>query len=219
MTSTRTSTSTRRLTGARTALAASAALIAALTLASCAPTEATSVSEPQASAPAAELKADPAEFNEADIMFAQMMIPHHLQAVEMSETLLGKTGISDETVALAEDIMAAQEPEIVQLNAMLVAWGFDEMTADDDMAGMDHSSGMMSDEDMDALDAADGPDAERLYLEQMIEHHKGAIEMASPQVIDGENADAVELAESIEKAQQKEISTMKKLLAAIPAAG
>ena len=207
------------MTSTRTLLAASAALVAALTLAACAPTEAASVSEPAASAPATELKGDATEFNEADIMFAQMMIPHHQQAVEMSDTLLAKTGISAKTVSLAEDIKAAQEPEIAQLNALLVAWGFDEMTADDDMAGMDHSSGMMSDEDMDALDAATGPEAERLYLEQMIEHHEGAIDMASPQIIDGTNADAVELAESIESAQQKEISEMKKARAALPAAG
>ena len=207
------------MTSTRTILAASAALVAALTLASCATTEPASVSEPAASAPATEPKADATEFNEADIMFAQMMIPHHLQAIEMSDTLLAKTGVSAETVALAEDIKAAQEPEIAQLNGLLVAWGFDEMTADDDLAGMDHSSGMMTDEDMAALDAATGPEAERLYLEQMIEHHEGAIDMASPQVIDGKNADAVELAESIESAQQKEISTMKKLLAALPAAG
>jgi len=207
------------MTSTRTILAASAALVAALTLASCATTEVASVSEPAASAPATEPDADATQFNEADIMFAQMMIPHHQQAVEMSDTLLAKTGISAETVALAEEIKAAQEPEIAQLNGLLVAWGFDEMTADDDMAGMDHSSGMMTDDDMAALDDATGPDAERLYLEQMIEHHEGAIDMASPQIIDGSNADAVALAESIESAQQKEISEMKKLLAAIPAAG
>jgi len=213
-------TSTRTITRTRTALAASAALVAALTLASCAPTEPASVSEPAASAPETELNAaELTEFNEADIMFAQMMIPHHRQAVDMSDTLLAKTGISAETVALAEEIKAAQEPEIAQLNGLLVAWGFDEMTADDDMAGMDHSSGMMTDDDMAALDDATGPEAERLYLEQMIEHHEGAILMASPQVIDGENADAVALAEAIESAQQEEISEMKKLLAALPAAG
>lgn len=207
------------MTRTRTILAASAALVAALTLASCAATESASMSEPAASAPATEAETDATEFNEADIMFAQMMIPHHLQAVEMSDTLLAKTGISAETVALAEEIKAAQEPEIAQLNALLVAWGFDEMTAVDDMAGMDHSSDMMTDDDMTALDAATGPAAERLFLEQMIKHHESAIDMASPQVIDGKNADAVELAESIEGAQQKEISTMKKLLAALPAAG
>jgi len=207
------------MTSTRTILAASAALVAALTLASCATTEVASVSEPAASAPATEPDADATQFNEADIMFAQMMIPHHQQAVEMSDTLLAKTGISAETVALAEEIKAAQEPEIAQLNGLLVAWGFDEMTADDDMAGMDHSSGMMTDDDMAALDDATGPDAERLYLEQMIEHHEGAIDMASPQIIDGSNADAVALAESIASAQQEEISEMKKLLAAIPAAG
>ncbi len=213
-------TSTRTSTRTRTVLAASAALVAALTLASCAPTEPASVSEPAASAPETELNAaELAEFNEADIMFAQMMIPHHRQAVAMSDTLLAKTGISAETVALAEEIKAAQEPEIAQLNGLLVAWGFDEMTADDDMAGMDHSSGMMTDNDMAALDDATGSEAERLYLEQMIEHHEGAIIMASPQIIDGENADAVALAEAIESAQQTEISEMKKLLAALPAAG
>ena len=147
-------------------------------------------------------------------MFAQMMIPHHRQAIEMSEMLLAKESASAEATDLAERIMAAQGPEIDELNAMLVSWGMEAMSASDDMGGMDHSSGMMTEEDMTALEGATAEEAERLYLEQMIEHHEGAIEMAGPEVIDGQNADAVALAEDIVEAQKAEIAEMKDLLAA-----
>jgi uncharacterized protein (DUF305 family) len=79
---------------------------------------------------------------------------------------------------------------------------------------MGHSmDGMMSDEDMAALDAATGAEAERLFLEQMIEHHTGAIEMARTEVGDGKNTDAVAMAENIVSTQQAEIDQMDDLLA------
>jgi len=193
----------------RTILATSAALLAALALSGCGTTATGSAPE---SAPESSATEETADFNEADIMFAQMMIPHHRQAIEMSETLLAKDSASAETTNLAERIMAAQGPEIDQLNDMLESWGMEAMSDSDGMGGMDHSDGMMSEEDMTALEDATGEEAERLYLEQMIEHHEGAVEMAKPQIIDGQNADTIALAEDIIAAQEAEITEMKALL-------
>lgn len=156
--------------------------------------------------------AEAADANSADVMFAQMMIPHHEQAVEMSDMLLAKSDIDPEVAALAEQIKAAQQPEIEQMEEWLDAWGAD-MPGMDDMDGMHHGDGMMSEDDMEALEAATGTEAARLFLEQMIEHHEGAIDMAQDEVDDGQNADAVALADDIIASQTEEIATMRELLA------
>lgn len=186
----------------------SAAAAVALTLSGCAGgTSGADTSGPDAPATTSETAA--ADFNGADVTFAQMMIPHHEQAVEMSETLLAKDGIDERVRDLAMQIKDAQQPEIDQLREMLSDWGQEES----DMGGMNHGGGMMSDDDMMALEDATGDDAARLFLEQMTVHHEGAIEMAEAEVTDGENAEAKELAEAIVAAQTDEIATMEDLLA------
>ncbi len=160
----------------------------------------------------ASSSAEAVDANSADVMFAQMMIPHHEQAIEMSDTLLAKSDIDPEVTALAEQIKAAQQPEIEQMEEWLDAWGAD-MPGMDDMDGMHHGDGMMSEDDMEALEAATGTEAARLFLEQMIEHHEGAIDMAQDEVDDGQNADAVALANDIIASQTEEIATMRELLA------
>lgn len=152
-----------------------------------------------------------ADANDADIMFARMMKEHHAQAVEMSDVLLSKDGVDDRVVSLAEDIKAAQEPEMRTMDQWLRRWGTDPHSMD----GMDHGSGMMSDEDMQALDEASGADAGRLFLQQMIRHHEGAVDMAQDEVDNGQNRDAVALAETIIEAQTEEIATMKEILATL----
>lgn len=149
------------------------------------------------------------EFNAADEMFATMMIPHHEQAIEMSNIILGKDGIDERVVALAERIKAAQTPEIETMISWLDAWG-----ADSSMGGMEGmgGTGMMSDDDMAALDAAQGVDASRLFLEQMIAHHQGAIDMAQTEVDNGINPDAVALAGKIIEDQTAEIAEIQQLL-------
>jgi uncharacterized protein (DUF305 family) len=154
------------------------------------------------------------DYNAADEMFATGMIPHHEQAVEMSDILLAKDGVDDRVVALAERIQAAQQPEIELMASWLDAWGIDSDMGD--MPGMDHGSdGMMSDDDMATLDAASGEDASALFLEQMIEHHEGAIEMSQQELDNGQNADALKLAQQIIDAQTAEIAEMQGLLAAL----
>ncbi len=197
----------------RTAATAALAQVAALTLAGCAGgTGSGSESMPgmdhgSSSSPSAVM----ADFNDADVMFAQMMIPHHQQAVEMADMILAKDGIDEGVLTLAEEIKAAQQPEIEQLQGWLEEWGADSDT--ESMDGMDHGGGMMSDEDMQSLEAATGADASRLFLEQMTMHHEGAITMAQDEVDNGQNADAVELAQTIVETQTAEIATMQELLA------
>ncbi|KJL29591.1 DUF305 domain-containing protein [Microbacterium oxydans] len=153
--------------------------------------------------------AETADANEADIMFARMMIEHHTQAVDMSDTILGKEGIDEQVTALAEDIKAAQQPEIEKMESWLQDWD----AADTDTGEMDHGGGMMTEEDMQALDDATGVEASRLFLEQMIEHHNGAIDMAQDEIDNGQNSDAVNLAQTIVDTQTAEITTMEEILA------
>ncbi|MBY6413962.1 DUF305 domain-containing protein [Rhodococcus sp. BP-252] len=155
-----------------------------------------------------------AEFNDADVMFARMMYPHHAQAVEMSAMAQGRTD-NPEVLSLASAIEAAQQPEMDQLTAWLAEWGQPAPSADmGEMEGMDHNadSGMMTQQDMDALMAASGPEFDRQWLTMMIAHHTGAIEMANTEIADGSNPDAQQMARTIVETQQQEIDTMQQLL-------
>ncbi len=155
-----------------------------------------------------ESSASSAVASTADVEFVSMMIPHHEQAVEMSDILLAKDGIDERVTRLAQQIKDAQAPEIAMMQQWLTDWDAEPMTS---MEGMDHG-GMMSVDDLDDLTAAEGTDAGRLFLEQMMEHHRGAVEMAQTQIDAGQNADAVALAETIVDTQSQEITEMENLL-------
>ena len=151
-----------------------------------------------------------ASHNAADTMFAQTMLPHHSQAVEMSDIMLAKSGLDAKIIALAKEIKAAQAPEISTMTNYLSAWGESTtMTGDHAMAGM------MTSTDLDKLKAAQGTEATKLFLTQMTAHHEGALEMAKSEVADGKNTDALTLAKSIVSSQEAEIKEMKELLAAL----
>jgi len=151
------------------------------------------------------------EFNDADVAFAQQMIPHHKQAIEMAK-LAEDRASSDEVKELAAGIEAAQDPEIEQMTAWLESWG--EEVPSGGMEGMEHGdmSGMMNEGDMKMLEDSSGAEFDRMFLEMMVEHHEGAIEMAETEVAEGENPDAVELAEKIASDQEAEIEKMNELL-------
>jgi uncharacterized protein (DUF305 family) len=188
----------------RTLIISTTAVIAALTLTGCADTAADTSSGTSASSEASV-------FNDQDVMFAQMMLPHHEQAVAMSDTLITKgDAVDTEVLALAETIKDEQAPEIDQLTTWLGEWG------QDTTATMDHSmEGMMSEADMSALEDADGAEASRLFLEQMTEHHEGAVEMAQKEIDGGENPDAVEMANTIVESQTAQIDEMEALLSSL----
>jgi uncharacterized protein (DUF305 family) len=142
-----------------------------------------------------------------DVMFAQMMIPHHQQAIEMAELALTNPSTSADVKELAEQIKAAQDPEIQTMNGWLRQWGAPTSAA------MDHgSSGMMSADDMAALKAAEGAKFNRMWLEMMIEHHQGAVTMAQDVLSSTEEAEVKSLAQAIVDGQKKEIVTMQGLL-------
>ena len=182
---------------------------------------------PAASAPAATstgaASGEPiaAEHDDADVMFAQMMLPHHEQAVEMSEMLLAKDDVPAEVAEFAQRVIDAQGPEIERMNDMLTAWEAEPLADAEDMDGMDHGSGagmsgMMSEEDMSALEDAQGTGAAQLYLEQMTVHHEGAVEMAQEQIEQGQNPQAVELARQVVADQEAEIAEMEQMLQELP---
>jgi uncharacterized protein (DUF305 family) len=183
-------------------------------------TAAPAASEPGATSPgqapgaAGEISA---EHNDADVMFAQMMIPHHEQAVQMSEILLGKDSVPGEVRDLAERVVDTQGPEMEQMRAMLTAW---EAPATPEAAAAEHGghgSGMVDEQGMNSLrEAEEGPEAAELYLEQMTAHHDGAIEMARNQVEDGSNPQALELAREIVEAQEAEIAEMDTMRQELP---
>jgi uncharacterized protein (DUF305 family) len=159
--------------------------------------------------------------SDTDIAFAQLMIPHHQQAIEMAD-LAATNATSAEVKALAAQIKAAQDPEISMMSQWLTGWGAPmEMEGTTD-GGMDHGdmdmggmtvAGMMSAEDMDNLGAATGADFDTMWLQMMIAHHQGAIAMAQ-QVADTTTNPAVqELADAVIAGQTTEITTMQQLLA------
>jgi uncharacterized protein (DUF305 family) len=149
-----------------------------------------------------------ADFNDADITFAQAMIPHHEQAVEMAK--LAPTRASSAQIKdLAARIEAAQGPEIEQMRELLERYGADEMVADH---GGEHSMGGMADaSSMDKLAQASGPAFDDLFVQLMIEHHEGAVDMAETELRDGQDPAAMQLAQAIIDAQTAEIAEMQAL--------
>lgn len=145
-----------------------------------------------------------------DVMFAQMMIPHHEQAIEMADAALKKDA-SAEVKGLAAQIKAAQAPEIETMTTWLKEWNA-PMSAEGGHGGHGGSDGMMSGDDMADLSSANGAAFDKMWLTMMIEHHEGAIEMAEGALETTTNPEVEEMAKAIVDGQKKEIATMKGLL-------
>ena len=171
------------------------------------------------------------DHNQADVAFAQQMIPHHAQAVQMAEMALDRT--SDPAVErLAREVEDAQDPEIETMTGWLEDWDAevpstrgmmsgsgdggmmsgDSDGADDDASSGGSMAGMMSGTDMRRLDGATGSGFDRMWLQMMVRHHEGAVEMARAEQADGENRAAKRLAASLEESQTEEIARMEKML-------
>ena len=163
--------------------------------------------------PAASAPAGAAAFNDADVMFAQMMVPHHRGAVEMAD--LAATRASDaEVKSLAAKVKTAQQPEIDTMTGWLSAWGQPVPEPGMSMPSMAHGAmpGAMAPADMAKLEAATGAAFDKQFLTMMIAHHEGAVTMAQDETKDGSNGDAKALAQKIITDQQAEITTMKAIL-------
>ncbi len=203
---------TNRTTRALSALTLTAAL--ALTAAACGNDDASTATSTEVSA---------TEHNDADVSFASDMLQHHAQALSMVDLTQGRN-LDPEVQQLAEQIREAQAPEIETFTSWLTDWDEeipatmrDHANADQDMGdsmeGMDSDMpGMMTSDDMSALESASDAEFQTMWLEMMVEHHTGAVEMAKTEQGDGQYKNAVDLAGGIVESQTAEIETMKGLL-------
>ena len=168
-----------------------------------------------------------AEFNAADVTFAQQMVPHHQQAVEMADlALTSKAGASPAVHDFATRIKNAQDPEIQMMQGWMTMWGSPMNGANTSMTntggmpmGSDQTTGtvhmadgMMTGADLAELGAASGTEFDTMWLTMMISHHEGAVTMAMAEQGSGSNSDAKALAGKIIVAQNAEIAEMHKLL-------
>ncbi len=162
--------------------------------------------------------ADPAPWNHADLAFVQMMIPHHAQALQMAE--LASSRAEDQAVRrLAERVEAAQGPEILLMASWLEEQGVDVPRAAEDPLAYDHGEhghdgmvGMLSPAAMEQLRSARGAAFDRRYLRAMVQHHRGAIQMAETVAVEGSALQVNELAADVGATQLAEIDRMRDVL-------
>ncbi|MCU1431838.1 MAG: hypothetical protein JWP95_943 [Actinotalea sp.] len=159
--------------------------------------------------------AETGDHNAADVAFATEMIQHHAQALVMVDLTVGRE-LDREFQQLTESMRDAQAPEIEVMADWLVGWGEEvPATARDHVNAEGHgeSGGDDAHTDLERLESTTGDNVFRaLWLESMIVHHEGAIEMAETEVADGQDQAAVDLAESIIAAQTAEIERMEQML-------
>ncbi|MDY6995313.1 MAG: DUF305 domain-containing protein [Actinomycetota bacterium] len=202
----------------RRAVAALAASAVAAVLTACG-SPAESAENAQADGPQLEapvITGEPAGYNAADVAFASSMVPHHKQAVELA-TMAPEHTDNPAVLAVADQIAATQVPEINILNVFLVQWNENPEIGSGGHAGHGQSmqgsmQGTVDDATLARLESLQGPEFDTLWLESMISHHQGAIQMAEAEVADGENVDAVAMAEMMVSTQQAEIEQMRQIL-------
>jgi uncharacterized protein (DUF305 family) len=197
-----------------TAVTAAAALTVGATLGGCGSTSDSSGAQSVAQ-----------DHNQVDVAFAQNMIPHHAQALAMSQ-LAAQRAVSPQVKDLAARIPVGQQPEIDQMSGWLRAWHASVPATNNPMGGMEHGDmgqmdhdtggampGMIFGDQMHQLEQATGPAFDRMFLQMMITHHQGAITIVqTAELRAGQNPDARHLAQRIVDTQQREITEMQTLL-------
>jgi uncharacterized protein (DUF305 family) len=187
-----------------------AAVAAALFLSSCSnSTSNSNADHPKTDEPV--ITGQPAGFNADDVAFATNMIPHHKQAVDLS-ALVPDRSTNAELIALAQQISAAQQPEINVMKVFLVQWNENPDTNSGHAGHGNTMQGMVDAATMTKLQSLNGAEFDKLWLESMIGHHQGAIEMAKAEIANGDNVDAKSLAKNVVTTQEAEIGQMKQML-------
>ncbi len=201
---------------------AAIAVAATLALAACGSSTGTTPAQagPSGStsiATSAQGSAASAAHNDADVAFATDMIPHHGQAVDMADLALSRA--TDPTVKqLAAAVKSAQDPEIATMSGWLKQWGqpVPAATGEHGTSHMGTSGrqmpGMMSDDELNQLGSASGAAFDRMWLQTMLAHHRGAVATAQTELSSGSSPDAKRLAQSIIDTQTTEINIMTKLM-------
>lgn len=153
---------------------------------------------------------DPASHNRADVEFATNMLPHHQQGLDLS-AMAPDNSSNPQLIKFASGIAAAQGPQIQTLKGFIVQWSEKANTQAGDKANIT-VHGMVDQATMTKLGSLHGADFDRLWLQSMIGHHRGAVEMAQAEIDNGVNTGAVTMAHNIVTTQQAEIDQMTKLL-------
>lgn len=221
--------------GGVAALGVAAVLLSAVTLGHVVPRSAPAAAQASAAVGATQ----PAYPIEADYCYVDAMIPHHEQALALSEIVLAASGVSERTRALADFIVADQTAEIAQMRAWSDAWaralpdaaggasgrgghGAHAVTEPGVIAqGCRHDGhaamkGMATDAQLAAFRSLTGAAAERTFLELMIVHHEGALEMAETAVREGANAFVRSSAKHVLVEQEREVGAMTAILETVP---
>jgi uncharacterized protein (DUF305 family) len=147
--------------------------------------------------------------NSDDVNFAEMMIPHHQQALEMGAMVPTRTANRD-LLVLAQHIAMDQQAEIETLKGLLTQWG--ERVPADNAGHVMTMTGMVDQATMNQLPLLRGDTFYTLWIKSMIVHHQGAVDMARTEIAHGVNPDALRIANIILTSQQREISYMHHLL-------
>lgn len=150
----------------------------------------------------------PATHNSADVAFAQGMVPHHEQALEMSGLVASRTS-NPQVIDLAKRISGAQQPEIDRMNGWLKTWNAPVRASSHSSHGHTEDHGMV---ELGNLADLDGTEFDRQWLSLMIQHHRGAVEKARKHLDAGTDPSTRKLAQDVITQQEKEISEMESLL-------
>jgi uncharacterized protein (DUF305 family) len=154
--------------------------------------------------------ANSAAHNRADVVFAVNMIPHHQEGLDLS-ALVPDHSTNPQLIKLASGIAAAQGPQIQKLKGFIVQWSEEADSHTGGHADM-MMHGMVDQVTMTKLASLKGGEFDTLWLQSMIGHHRGAVEMARAEIDNGSNAGAVTMAHNIVTTQQAEIDQMTKML-------
>ena len=178
-------------------------LAVTLTLAGCGGADSDDASSGASAVASASPSAPAGPHNAADVTFAQQMVPHHQQALEMVK-LAGGHELDPEVQSLADGIERSQTEEVATMSGWLKAWS---ETVPTSMS--EPMKGMLSDEQMTRLrDTEDDRTFQASWLLFMVQHHQGAIAMAQSEISDGSNPEAIALAREIVRTQEQELGTM-----------
>jgi uncharacterized protein (DUF305 family) len=163
------------------------------------------------------------DHNAADVAFAQEMIPHHRQAVDMA-AMVPSRSTNPDVQMMATHISWDQQAEIRTMTGLLAQWGEPVSADHGEHSGMDMPGmpgmvdgvmpGMVDRATMTQIQSLNGPAFDELWITSMIDHHQGAVTMAQTEIADGQSPDAKKLAEMIISAQQREIAQMNNLVSA-----
>ena len=183
-----------------------AAVMAIVTLSACS-------SSAHQAATGSPSTSSPQAHNSTDVTFAQNMTPCHKQAIQMSEIILTKQGLDPRVVQVANQIKAAEGPDVEGMQSWLSQWQ-QPMTPSSaaGMPAMQGMTGMASPEQMTALQNAAGADASKQFLTLMIQNHQHAIMLAQSEINSGQYPPAVAMAHSIATTEQQEVNTMQGIL-------